>query len=52
MRKTAGNTWADYETNTESAKELIQPQVWEKYRNTEESGYVASAESLVTGYPG
>jgi len=30
MRKTAGNTWADYEKNTESAKELIRPQVWKK----------------------
>ena len=52
MRKTAGKTWADYETNTESTKELIRPQVWKNYRKTEETGYDTSAESLVTGYPG
>ena len=40
MRKAAGTTWADYETNTEIAKELnTTPYLEKKYRNTEEIGY-------------
>jgi hypothetical protein len=39
MRKTAGYTWTDCETNREIARELIWPQSWTKCRNTEEIGY-------------
>jgi hypothetical protein len=39
MRKTAGYVWANYKTNTKTAKELILFQFWTKYRNREETVY-------------
>jgi len=39
MIRTAGYTWTDHKTNTETAKELNITPVWIKYRTTRKNGY-------------
>jgi len=39
MKRTAGYTWTDYETNAQIAKELKKHQFWTNYWNTIEAGY-------------
>jgi hypothetical protein len=39
IRRTAGHTWTDYETNAQIAKELKKDKFWKNYWNTREAGY-------------
>jgi hypothetical protein len=39
MRRTAGHTWTDHRTNTETATELNITPVWTKYLITRKNAY-------------
>jgi hypothetical protein len=39
IRRTAGYTWADYKTNTQTAKEFKITPILDNYWNTRETGY-------------